>query len=68
MHRCGGPPSVAAPQIKSLRRLISQSAASADDRQARIRLASRPPAAAKKNLQNKANLFSLHTHAGINEQ
>jgi hypothetical protein len=47
MHLCGGPPAGVAPQIESLRQLISQSAASADDRHARIRPAIRPPAAPK---------------------
>jgi hypothetical protein len=68
MHRCGGPTAGVAPQRESLRQLISQSAASADDRHARIRLAIRPPAAPKKKLRNKANLFSLHMHAESNEQ
>jgi hypothetical protein len=68
MPCCGGPPAGVAPQSESLRQLISQSASSADDRYARIRPAIRPPAAPEKKLQNKANFFSLHTHAGSNEQ
>jgi hypothetical protein len=68
MHRCGGQPAGAAPQSESLRQFISHAAVSADGRHARILHAIRPPAAPEKKLQNKANFFSLHTHAGINEQ
>jgi hypothetical protein len=60
VHRCGGPPSGAAPQSESLRQLISQSAASADDRHARIRPAIRPPAAPeKKNYKTKPISFRI---------
>jgi hypothetical protein len=67
-HRWGGPTAGVARKSESIRKLISQSVASADDRLVRIRLAIRPPAAPKKKLQNKANFFSRHTPAESNEQ
>jgi hypothetical protein len=67
MHGCGGPTAGVVPQSESLRQLISQSAAAADDRHARIRPAIRPPAAPGKKLQNKANCFSRHTPAESSE-
>jgi hypothetical protein len=67
-RRCGGPTAGVAVQSESLRKLISLSVASAQKRSTRRRPAISTPAAPKKKLQNKANLFSLHTHAGSNEQ
>jgi hypothetical protein len=57
VHRCGGPMAGVAPQSESLRQLISQSAAFADDRHARIRLAIRPPAAPKKKITKQSQIF-----------
>jgi hypothetical protein len=61
MPRCGGPTAGVAPQSESLRQLVLQSAASADDRHARIRLAIPPPAAPKKKI-TKQSQFSFASH------
>jgi hypothetical protein len=60
-HRCGGPTAGVTLQSESLRQLISQSAASADDGQGRIRSAIRPPAAPEKKITKQSQfLFASH--------